>query len=245
MTNDSLIDITELYSDAEKAWLSANWEYVRSIIREHRNAQLPDKIGDVVESVIAAEALLVYEGPTSPQSTAKSILRNIFASMNMGRTVVGVASMECPTNPSAGNGEHTGDDGQNVSPHQENSREKWAVGHASDTNKSGVIPGLAVVTQSSKISAIEEGELINLCGQLADIVRDGAPYMGKMAAKIRPYLATRKPVSVSLEKCENALIAALKYCASYSSGTDEEVTINFKYSNIVPAVLDATGVKYE
>lgn len=86
MTKESLTDITEIYSDAEKAWLSANWEYARSIIRRNQVVQ-----GDMVERVGDA----IHEAWHTAGTTIDEIAKAAIAAINMGAVVPnGILSRE-------------------------------------------------------------------------------------------------------------------------------------------------------
>lgn len=59
MRDESLTDITEIYSDAEKAWLSENHDSIRAIIANTMKTP-PSEITDVKKLIEAVEESLSY-----------------------------------------------------------------------------------------------------------------------------------------------------------------------------------------
>lgn len=69
----------------------------------------------------------------------------------------------------------------------------------------GKTVGSATRASPSEIPVLTEAGLLNLCAELGDIVRDGRPFLGSLAMKLRPYLKREIGVAIPTEgMCQNA-----------------------------------------
>lgn len=110
------------------------------------------------------------------------------------------------------------------------------------THKS-VSSEIPLLTDEEQLGFLAE----NLLKMLADHVYNCAtPLRTKLCLLIRPYLATRGPVSVSLEKCVKSLIPFVKVIQPQGivGGGENGILTRSNARDLAKAVLDAAGVKY-